>query len=330
MKFRHVGRSGLRVSEVALGNAYTHGVQVADDVAKECVSAALDSGINVFDTADVYADGRAEETLGRLVAGEPRGSLVICTKAGMPTVRGGVNDRGLSRKHLFESIDSSLRRLQTDYVDLYQAHRFDETTPLEETISAFADIVRNGKALYIGVSWWSIDQIRQGVAMAEDFGIRLISNQPQYSMIWRGIETEVIPGCEELGLSQLCWSPMAGGVLTGKYGKAEEAPGASRRRSSENARFLDRYFRKAELLERVRDLRPVANEVGISMAQLAVAWVLRRNNVASAIIGASRPEQVVEAARASGVELSADVLRQVDSVLGDSVDSEPDMFALPI
>src|SRR5215216_2759797 len=227
MEFRHLGRSGLMISEISYGNWITHGSQVEEDAAAACVRAALDCGITTFDTADVYARTRAESVLGRALHGERREGLEICTKVFWPTGP-GQNDHGLSRKHIMESINGSLRRLQTDYVDLYQMHRYDYHTPLEETMIALADVVRTGKALYIGVSEWSAEQIRAGHALAEELNIHLISSQPQYSMLWRVIEADVVPVCEELGLGQIVWSPIAQGVLTGKYLPGQPPPSGSR------------------------------------------------------------------------------------------------------
>src|SRR5436190_135637 len=226
MEFRHLGRSGMLVSEISYGNWITHGSQVEEDAATACVRAALDLGITTFDTADVYAGTRAEGVLGRALKGERRAGLEIFTKVYWPTGPGR-NDRGLSRKHIMEAIDGSLRRLQTDYVDLYQAHRFDYETPLEETMRAFADVVRSGKAHYIGVSEWTADEIRAAAGLADDLGIELVSNQPQYSMLWRVIDEEIVPVCEELGLSQIVWSPLAQGVLTGKYQPGAPVPAGS-------------------------------------------------------------------------------------------------------
>ncbi|MDT4915705.1 MAG: hypothetical protein QOH89_405, partial [Pseudonocardiales bacterium] len=219
MNFRYLGKSGMQISEITYGNWLTHGSQVENDVATQCVNAALDAGITTFDTADVYANGKAEEVLGAALKGERRESLEVFTKVFWPVgpEPKGKNDTGLSRKHIMEGIDNSLRRLQMDYVDLYQAHRYDIFTPLEETMQAFADVVRAGKALYIGVSEWSADQIRAGHALATEFGVSMVSSQPQYSMLWRVIEDEVVPTCRELGLGQIVWSPIAQGVLTGKY-----------------------------------------------------------------------------------------------------------------
>ena len=239
----------------------------------------------------------------------------------------GPNDSGLSRKHIMESINGSLTRLQTDYVDLYQAHRFDVETPLEETMQAFADVVRSGKALYIGVSEWSAEQIRAGHALAQELGIQLISSQPQYSMLWRVIEDEVVPTCEELGLGQIVWSPIAQGVLTGKYKPGQPLPEGSRA-TDENggANMISRWLNDA-VLEAVAGLEPIAADVGLTMAQLAVAWVLQNSNVSAAIIGASRPEQVTDNAKASGVELDADTLAAIDEAIGDVVLRDPGVTA---
>ncbi|HET9655963.1 MAG TPA: aldo/keto reductase family protein [Kineosporiaceae bacterium] len=327
MEYRYLGRSGLKITEIVYGNWLTHGSQVGDEVATACVRAALDAGITSFDTADVYANTAAETVLGDALAGQRRESLEIFTKVYWPTGPGGPNDCGLSRKHIMESINGSLRRLRTDYVDLYQAHRYDTETPLEETMQAFADVVRSGKALYIGVSEWTADQIRAGQALARELGIPLISSQPQYSMLWRVIEGEVVPACQELGLGQIVWSPVAQGVLTGKYLPGQPLPAGSRATDDKGgANFIKRLLRD-EVLERVQGLRPLADQAGLSLAQLAVAWVLQNANVSAAIIGASRPEQVHENVRASGVRLEADLLKQVDEVLGDVVVRDPALTA---
>ena len=324
MEFRHLGRSGLKISEITYGNWLTHGSQVENDAATACVRAALDSGITSFDTADVYANTVAEEVLGAALEGERRQSLEIFTKVYWPTGPKGPNDTGLSRKHIMESIDGSLTRLRTDYVDLYQAHRYDHETPLEETMQAFADVVRAGKALYIGVSEWTADQIRAGQALAQDLGFRLVSNQPQYSALWRVIEAEVVPASEELGLSQIVWSPVAQGVLTGKYLPGQPLPAGSRATDEKGgARMVKSFLDRPNVLERVQQLRPVADELGLSLAQLAVAWVLQNRNVAAAIIGASRPEQVVENVKAAGVTIPAELMTRIDEILGDAVISDP-------
>lgn len=316
MEFRYLGNSGLKVSEIIYGNWLTHGSQVENDAATACVRAALDAGITTFDTADVYANGKAESVLGEALKGERRASLEILTKVYWPTGPGGPNDTGLSRKHIMESIDGSLQRLQTDYVDLYQAHRYDHETPLEETMQAFADVVRAGKAHYIGVSEWTADQLRAGHALAQDLGIQLISSQPQYSMLWRVIEGEVVPASRELGVSQIVWSPIAQGVLSGKYEPGADLPEGSRATDEKGGADMIKRFLTDETLTAVQKLRPVADDLGITMAQLAIAWVLANDNVAGAIVGASRPEQVESNAAASGVTLDADVLAKVDEALG--------------
>ncbi|WP_194899559.1 aldo/keto reductase family protein [Catenulispora pinisilvae] len=318
MEFRHLGRSGLVISEIAYGNWITHGSQVEEDAALACVRAALDAGITTFDTADVYAGTRAEAVMGRALRGERREGLEVFTKVFFPTGPGH-NDRGLSRKHIMESINGSLKRLQTDYVDLYQAHRYDYATPLEETMTAFADVVRCGKALYIGVSEWKPSEIRAAKKLADELKIQLISSQPQYSMLWRVIEAEVVPTSEELGLGQIVWSPIAQGILTGKYLPGATLPEGSRATDERGASFIGDLVGNEGLLEAVQQLKPIAESVDLSMAQLAVAWVLQNPNVSAAIIGASRPEQVTENVKAAGVKLSADVLKKIDDVLGTHV-----------
>ncbi len=323
MKHRFLGSSGLQISEIAYGNWITHGSQVENDAATACVHAALDAGITTFDTADVYANTVAESVLGDALAGQRRESLEILTKVYWPTGPGGPNDSGLSRKHIMESVHGSLRRLRTDYVDLYQAHRYDHGTPLEETMQALADVVRQGKALYVGVSEWTADQIHAGQALARELGFRLVSNQPQYSMLWRVIEGEVVPASREEGLSQIVFSPVGQGVLSGKYTPGAEPPAGSRATDEKGgARFIQRFLRD-DVLTRVRGLRPVADELGLTMAQLAVAWVLQNENVAAAIIGASRPEQVAENVAASGVTIPPELLARIDEVLGDVVERDP-------
>jgi aryl-alcohol dehydrogenase-like predicted oxidoreductase len=323
MDYRFLGRSGLKISEITYGNWLTHGSQVDDEVATRCVHAALDCGITTFDTADIYADTVAEQVLGRALAGQRRESLEILTKAYWPIGPQGPNDTGLSRKHLMEAIDGSLRRLGTDYVDVFQAHRFDVETPLEETMLAFADIVRAGKALYVGVSEWTADQIRQGWQLARELHVPLVSNQPQYSMLWRVIEAEVVPTCQEVGMSQIVWSPIAQGVLTGKYRPGAAPPAGSRATDDQGgAQMISRLLREP-VLARVQGLREVADALGLSMAQLAVAWVLQNENVSAAIIGASRPEQVHENAKATGVRIPAEQMVRINEILGDVVERDP-------
>ncbi|WP_340698127.1 aldo/keto reductase family protein [Cellulosimicrobium funkei] len=321
--YRYLGNSGLKISEITYGNWLTHGSQVENDVATACVRAALDAGISTFDTADVYANTKAEQVLGDALKGQRRESLEIFTKVYWPTGPGGPNDTGLSRKHVMESINGSLKRLGTDYVDLYQAHRYDTETPLEETMQAFADIVRQGKALYIGVSEWTADQIRAGHALAQDLGFQLISSQPQYSMLWRVIEDEVVPTSRELGLSQIVWSPMAQGVLSGKYLPGKPLPAGSRATDDKGGARMIQRFLTDDVLTRVQNLRPVADELDLSMAQLAIAWVLQNDNVAAALVGASRPEQVAENVKASGVTIPAELMTRIDEILGGAVERDP-------
>ena len=328
MEFRHLGRSGMQVSEISYGNWITHGSQVEEEQATTCVRAALDLGITTFDTADVYAGTRAEAVLGRALKGERREGLEIFTKVYWPTGPGR-NDRGLSRKHIMASIDGSLRRLQTDYVDLYQAHRYDYTTPLEETVEAFADIVRAGKANYIGVSEWKASQIRAAWELARELRVPLVSNQPQYSMLWRVIEAEVIPTSEELGLGQIVWSPIGQGVLTGKYLPGQAPPAGSRATDEKSGAAMIARFMDDDVLARVQELKPIAEQAGLTMPQLAIAWVLQNPNVSSAIVGATRPEQLVDNVKASGVRLDAAVLKAIDVALDPIVQRDPALTESP-
>ncbi len=324
---RHLGASGLRINEIIFGNWLTHGSQVENETAVACVHAALDAGITTFDTADVYANTVAEEVLGQALRGQRRESLVILTKTYWPVGPKGPNDCGLSRKHIMESITGSLRRLGTDYVDVYQAHRYDTATPLEETMQAFADIVRSGKALYIGVSEWTAEQIRAGHALARELHVPFISSQPQYSMLWRVIEAEVVPTCRELGISQIVWSPVAQGVLTGKYRPGAPLPPGSRATDEKGGSQMIRRWLADDILTAVQQLRPVADDLGLTMAQLAVAWVLQNDNVAGAIIGASRPEQVAENVKASGVRIPPELMSRIDQILGDLPQRDPALTA---
>lgn len=329
MEFRNLGASGLKVSAISYGNWLTHGSQVEEDAALACVQRALDEGITTFDTADVYAETRAETVLGRALAGERRDGLEIFTKLYWPAGHKGRNDHGLSRKHVMTSIEGSLRRLGTDYVDLYQAHRYDYETPLEETMEAFADVVHSGKALYIGVSEWRAEDIRRAHALARELHISLVSNQPQYNLLWRVIEEEVVPACTELGVGQIVWSPIAQGALTGKYKPGEQPPAGSRATDDKGgANMIERWMRD-EVLERVQRLQPLADEAGLSLAQLAVAWVLQNPNVSSAIIGASRPEQVTENVKAAGVTLDDGLLVRIDEVLDGVVYRDASFNASP-
>ncbi|TDW23513.1 aldo/keto reductase family protein [Kribbella kalugense] len=323
MDFRFLGNSGLKVSEISYGNWLTHGSQVENDQARACVKAALDAGITTFDTADTYANTAAESVLGEALAGQRRESLEIFTKVYWPTGPKGPNDTGLSRKHILESINGSLQRLGTDYVDLYQAHRYDTETPLEETMEAFADVVRQGKALYIGVSEWTAEQLQEGHRLARELRIPFVSNQPQYSMLWRVIEAEVVPASEELGIGQVVFSPIAQGVLTGKYLPGQQPPEGSRATDEKGGANFIKRFLTDDVLTRVQELKPIADEVGLSLSQLAVAWVLQNPNVSSAIVGASRPEQVTENVKASGVKLDDGLLKRIDEVLGGIVERDP-------
>jgi aryl-alcohol dehydrogenase-like predicted oxidoreductase len=328
MEFRHLGRSGLLVSEISYGNWITHGSQVEEEQAVACVRAALDLGITTFDTADVYAGTRAESVLGRALAGQRREGLEIFTKVFWPTGP-GPNDRGLSRKHIHESINGSLRRLQVDYVDLYQAHRFDVSTPLEETMEAFADVVRAGKALYIGVSEWRAPEIRAAHELARELRIPLVSNQPQYNMLWRVIEAEVVPASEELGLGQVVFSPIAQGVLTGKYLPGQPPPAGSRATDEKSGANFIKRFMNDDVLGRVQRLKPIAEQAGLTLAQLAVAWTLQNPNVSSAIVGATRPEQLADNVKAAGVRLDTAVLKAIDEVLDGIVERDPSRTESP-
>jgi voltage-dependent potassium channel beta subunit len=328
MEYRHLGKSGLMVSEIAYGNWITHGSQVEEQAAAACVRAALDEGITTFDTADVYAGGRAEEVLGRALHGVRRESLEIATKVFWP-LGNGRNDRGLSRKHVIESAHASLRRLQTDYIDVYQAHRYDHETPVEETMRAFDDLVRAGKVLYVGVSEWRAEEIAAALRAADEMGLdRIVSNQPQYNMLWRVIEAEVVPLCEKQGIGQVVFSPIAQGVLTGKYRPGAAPPAQSRATDASGSAFIERWLND-KTLNAVERLRPVAEEAGLSLAQLAVAWTLQNPNVSAAIIGATRPEQVRENVKAAGVKLDPALMARIDEALGDAIERDPARTSSP-
>jgi aryl-alcohol dehydrogenase-like predicted oxidoreductase len=316
MKNRQLGSSDLQVSEISLGSWLTYGGGVERDQAEACVAKAFDVGINFIDTANVYASGAAETFLGEVLSSRPRDSYILATKLFFPM---SDTDKGLSREQVFKQIDASLERLQTDYVDLYQCHRYDWDTPLEETMQALTEVVQAGKARYLGFSEWPAEKIKEALELP---GVeKFVSSQPQYSMIWRGPEREIVQLCAENGISQIVWSPLAQGVLTGKYKPGSPPPDGSRATSEQmNYFFGDRY--DDTLFERVQQLQPIADELGITLAQLALAWVLHEPNVASAIVGASRPQQVEDNAAASGIELDDDVLRRIDEVLGDSVSYE--------
>jgi aryl-alcohol dehydrogenase-like predicted oxidoreductase len=323
MEIRNLGKSGLKISAIAYGNWLTHGSQVEEDAALACVRQALEEGITTFDTADVYANTKAEQVLGKALQGERRESVEIFTKVYWPTGPGRHNDHGLSRKHILESINGSLERLGTDHVDLYQAHRYDYETPLEETMEAFADVVRSGKAHYIGVSEWRAEEIRAAHELARELHIPLVSNQPQYNMLWRVIEAEVVPTCEELGMGQVVFSPIAQGVLTGKYKPGQPHPQGSRATDEKGGADMISRWMSDDVLEAVQQLQPVADEVGLSLAALAVAWTLQNDNVSAAIIGASRPEQVTENVKAAGVRLDDEAMKRIDEALGDLVERDP-------
>ena len=314
MRYRHLGSSGLRVSEISLGSWLTYGGSVEDQAAVACIQRAFELGINFFDTANVYRRGEAEQVVGRALAGIERDDYVLATKVYFP-MGDGPNDAGLSRKHVMEQCERSLRRLGVDYVDLYQCHRPDPDTPVEETLRALDDLVTQGKVLYVGVSEWSADQLEEARRIQAELGLDpIVSNQPQYSLLHRAIEDEVIPLSRRLGIGQIVWSPIAQGVLAGKYSPGDDPPAGSRAAHPEDAGFMARFM-ESRVLTGVQRLRPLADELGITMAQLAIAWVLREPNVSSAIVGASRPEQVEENAAASGVELPGDVLAAVDVAL---------------
>lgn len=313
MQLRALGSSGIEVSEISLGSWLTYSGGVAREQAKACVRAAFDAGINFIDTANVYGRGAAEALLGEVLSGYDRSSYVLATKVYFPM---SDTDRGLSAEQIHKQIDGSLARLQTDYVDLYQCHRYDDHTPLEETMHALTEVVRAGKARHIGFSEWPAERIAASLALPDT--ARWVSSQPQYSMLWRAPEAEVIPLCEREGISQIVWSPLAQGVLTGKYRPGEPPPPDSRAASESMGGFIGRLT-EDRVLEAVQRCEPVAEQAGLTMPQLALAWVLRQSNVASAIVGASRPEQVHANASASGITLSADTLRAVDEALGSVV-----------
>ncbi len=321
MEFRYLGNSGFKVSAISYGNWLTHGSQVEEDAANACVKRALEMGVTTFDTADAYAGTRAESVLGRALDGVRRTDYELATKVYWPTGK-GPNARGLSRKHIFEGIDGSLKRLGVEYVDLYQAHRYDVETPLEETMLAFADVVRSGKALYIGVSEWTAEQITAAAALAKELRVPFISNQPQYSMLWRVIEAEVVPASIEHGLGQIVWSPLAQGVLTGKYLPGTPPPAGSRALDEHGGKDMIARWMTDDVLSAVQSLLPIAAAAGMSMAQMAVAWVLTNSNVASAIVGATRPEQLDDSLGGLGKTLDADTLAAIDAALGGLVERD--------
>jgi 1-deoxyxylulose-5-phosphate synthase len=312
MEYRRLGSSDLEVSEISLGSWLTYGGGVSNKQAEACVAKAFDVGINFIDTANVYSRGGAEEFLGEVLSGRPRNSYILATKLYWPMN----GDSGLSREQVYKQIDASLARLRTDYVDLYQCHRYDPETPLEETMEALTDIVRQGKVRYIGFSEWTPDQIRAALELVPEVE-KFVSSQPQYSILYRAPEREVIPLCEQNGISQIVWSPLAQGALSGKY-KPGEAPPSGSRAASQMGSSMDR-FRDDDVLEAVQQLVPISEGLGMTMAQLALAWVLREENLASAIIGASRPEQIEENAGASGIVLDESALNAIDQAVADVV-----------
>ncbi len=313
MNLRPLGSSGIEVSEISLGSWLTYSGGVAREQAEACVKAAFDAGINFIDTANVYGRGAAESLLGEVLAGHERSSYVLATKVFFPM---SDTDMGLSKEQIHKQIDASLERLRTDYVDLYQCHRFDSRTPLQETMEALTEVVQAGKARHIGFSEWPVEAIEASLELP---GVeRWVSSQPQYSMIWRAPEAQVIPECEREGISQIVWSPLAQGVLTGKYRPGEPPPADTRAGSESMSGFIDRLM-DDRVLEAVQRLKPVAEQAGLSMAQLALAWVLRQANVASAIVGASRPEQVHANASASGIALDEQTLAAIDEALGEVI-----------
>ncbi|WP_341279257.1 aldo/keto reductase family protein [Paenibacillus sp. FSL H8-0537] len=325
MNYRKLGASGLVVSEMALGNWITHGAQVDNETASACVHAAWDAGITTFDTADVYSETRAETVLGQALKGIRRESIELCTKVYHPTGT-GPNDRGLSRKHMMEACNASLNRLQTDYIDVYYAHRFDSEVSLEETFLAFSDLVRQGKVLYVGVSEWTAEQISKGAALARELRVPLVASQPQYSMLWRVIEAEVVQACEREGIGQVVWSPLAQGILTGKYSPGEPLPQGSRAATSAGAPFFDKLagqWLRTEVLQAVSKLSTTAQEAGLTLPQLAIAWVLQNPQVSAAIIGASNPGQIKENVKAAGIRLAPDLLKQIDEILEGLIERDP-------
>jgi len=309
LQYRQIGNSDLTVSEISLGSWLTYGGQIGDDVSRACLAAAFDCGINFIDTANAYAKGGAETFLGEELAGRPRDSYVLASKLFFPMSE---TDKGLSAGQIHKQLDDSLRRLRTDYIDLYQCHRYDPDTPLDETMQALTEVVESGKVRYVGFSEWTAEQIQ--AAMDMPGVVSFVSSQPQYSMIWRNPETEVIPLCAANNISQIVWSPLSQGVLTGKYGRNVKPPANSRAGNPNINEFMDRLMQQ-DLLNSIDKLGPIAADLGISMTQLALAWVLREPNLAAAIIGASRPQQVVENASASGIKLDVSALEAIDEVL---------------
>ena len=323
MEHRRLGSTGMYVSEITYGNWITHGSQVEAAAAIKCVKEAFECGITSYDTADVYAGTRAETVLGTALKGRRRESYELFTKVYWPTGT-GKNDRGLSRKHIMESCNASLKRLKTDYIDLYQAHRFDYETPLEETLSAFDDLIGQGKVHYIGFSEWNAEQISAALKIQDSKGYnRFISSQPQYSMLWRVIESKVIPLSQKEGIGQIVWSPIGQGVLTGKYLPGKKAPAGSRATDKKGGANMISRFMNDDVLTAVQKLIPIAKKVDLTPAQLAIAWVLQNPNVSSAIIGATKPSQIKENVKASGVKLDASVMQEIDKAIGSIAERDP-------
>ena len=323
MEYRRLGSSGMYVSEISYGNWITHGSQVEEEAAIKCVKTALDEGITTFDTADVYAGTRAETVLGKALKGVRRESYELFTKVYGGTGP-GKNDRGLSRKHIMESVHNSLKRLNTDHIDLYQFHRFDFESPLEESLQAFEDLVRQGKVNYIGFSEWDSNQINQALSIQKERGwTRFVSSQPQYSMLWRVIDREIVPLSEREGIGQIVWSPIAQGVLTGKYLPGKKPPTGSRATDEKSGAGMISRWMRDDVLTAVQDLKPIANSVGLSMSQLALAWALQNSNVSSVIMGATKPTQVKENVKAAGVKLEPEVMQAIDAILGGLPETDP-------
>ncbi|HHT48683.1 MAG TPA: aldo/keto reductase [Firmicutes bacterium] len=314
MEYRNIGNSGLKVSVIALGSWLTYGVAVEKELSLACIKKAYDLGVNFFDTANAYGRGAAEKVVGEALQSYPRESYVLATKVFFP-MGDGPNDRGLSRKHIMEQCHASLRRLRTDYIDLYQCHRYDPSVPLEETLRALDDLVTQGKILYAGVSQWSAAQITDAVRTGERLGLHpIISNQPHYNMLEREIEAEILPVCAREGIGQVVFSPLAQGVLTGKYRLNQPVPEGSRATTNEGKKFIQRLL-TTETLQKVEQLKQIADAAGIPLARLALAWVLRLPGISAAIIGASRPEQVEENVKAAGLKLAPELLQKIEEVL---------------
>jgi voltage-dependent potassium channel beta subunit len=322
MKYRKLGNSGLKISEIGLGSWLTYGKAVNNQTAYDCIHKAYELGINFFDTANAYEGGKAEEVLGEALKAYPRSSYVVATKLFFP-MGAGPNERGLSRKHILEQCDASLKRLGLDYIDLYQCHRFDPEVPVEETLYALDDLIRQGKILYAGVSEWSASQIENAVGIGKANYLRpIISNQPIYNMLERYIENEILPVCTEKGLGQIVFSPLAQGILTGKYKPNTEKPEDSRAANDATNWVINSYFRN-DVLESVQKLNELASELGVTLSQLSLAWILRLPSISSAIIGASRPQQIEENVKAVDIELSNDVLLEIEQILGEIKDFTP-------